>query len=588
MKQLYTRWGRKLDPDHVWEEYPRPLMRRSSYCSLNGRWSCCFSDTPDLPAAYEEQILVPFSPESLLSGVGRQLKPGEYLWYERVLPEFYSGKGRLLLHFGAVDEHCLVYIDGTKVGGHAGGYLPFTLDITEQVRGKKAPRLTVRVMDDSDTSYHARGKQKLKRGGMYYTAQSGIWQSVWMEEVPEDFIGELSVKPMADTGQVRVCVAADGDHPVRISIYPAGLYEDISPDAPSLILPKEAPLLTAEGRTNTELTLDLPEVKMWNGTTPYLYPYTVTMGEDQVESYFALRTFTIEPDGRGIPRICLNHVRQFERGVLDQGYWSDGLYTAPSDEAFLFDITSMKELGYNMIRKHGKVEPERWYYHCDRLGIVVWQDIVNGGSSYKDWYVTYLGTAFSYLGVKPGDRTHHLLSRTDPAGRREYAHEMVSTIRHLSGHPCIAAWTLFNEGWGQFQTRAMTRLAKKTDPTRLIDSASGWFDEQCGDVNSIHNYFFPMTLKPEEKRAAVISEFGGYTYTIPEHSTGDDLYGYGDYANLTALQGAYEEREVEVNRLIPKGLCASVYTQVSDIEDETNGIFTYDREVQKLKLSSVI
>ncbi len=588
MKQLYTRWGRELDKAHVWEEYPRPLMRRGSYCSLNGEWAFCFTDTPDMPTDYMGQILVPFSPESLLSGVGRQLKPDEYLWYERGLPEFYSGKGRLLLHFGAVDERCVVYINGQKAGEHAGGYLPFTIDITPYVRGKRSNRLTVRVMDDSDTSYHARGKQKLQRGGMYYTAQSGIWQSVWMEEVPQDSIREILCTPKADEGKVTFRVLAKGDYPVKICVYPAGLYQDIPHDAPTLIDKNSAPVLTAEGRTNTDLTVDISEEKKWELNTPYLYPYTVTLGEDQVESYFALRTFTIEPDSRGIPRICLNHTRQFQRGVLDQGYWSDGLYTAPSDEAFLFDLTSVKDLGYNMIRKHGKIEPQRWYYHCDRLGIVVWQDIVNGGSAYQDWYVTYLGTAFSYLGIKPGDRMHRLLSREDAQGRKEYAREMVSTIRLLKDHPSIAVWTLFNEGWGQFQTRAMTRLARKTDPTRLIDSASGWYDERCGDFNSIHNYFFPMTLKAEKERASVLSEFGGYTYTIPEHSVSEDLYGYGDYENLTALMGAYEERETEVNRLIPKGLCASVYTQISDVEDETNGIFTYDREVRKLGRSSII
>ncbi len=595
MKRLYTRWGKDLDPAHVREEYPRPMMRRDSCLCLNGSWNYCISKSEDHPAVWDGQILVPFSPESLLSGVDRQLLPGEHLWYERDLPEFYSGNGRLLLHFGAVDQCCRVYIDGNYAGGHFGGYLPFTLDITAFAAKEVPHRLSVCVTDVSDTSWYARGKQKLKRGGMYYTAQSGIWQPVWLEEVPQDHVLGLDCTPDADHGQVMIRVRSDRRMPVTIRLYPAGLFMDLTKDQPlseAETGSDDTPLIYT-GFSNEDMIINVENPRLWNCETPYLYPYRITLGDpddtspDQVESYFALRTFTIEPDENGLPRLCLNHKVQFERGVLDQGYWSDGLLTAPADAAFVFDITSVKELGYNMIRKHVKIEDARWYYHCDRLGMIVWQDMVNGGTSYQDWYVTYLGTALSLLRIKPGDKHPWLLSRKSLEGKREWAQEMCTAIRLLKNHPCISTWVLFNEGWGQFNTKKLTEIAKKEDPYRLIDSASGWFDQGCGDMNSIHNYFFPMTLKAETHRASAISEFGGYTYTVPEHSVSEDLYSYGDYDSPAALQSAYEKRESEVNALIPKGLSANIYTQISDVEDETNGIFTYDREVRKLHKSSL-
>ena len=623
MKSLYTRWGKSLCPDHVLEEYPRPLLHRNSFCSLNGYWNYRFLSKEHLsslckdtfgesanPGAFpnrlpedshmlwDGKILVPFSPESLLSGVNRQLMPEEYLWYERPLPAFFSGRGRLLLHFGAVDQSCRVFINQTPVGDHHGGYLPFTIDITDHVTGYSEPKLQVLVSDPSDTSWHARGKQKLQRGGMYYTAQSGIWQTVWLEEVPDNYITKLSAAPDADHGTVVVQAQAARRLPIQITIY-APQREDLfyDPDPAALSCTETEPakaaaaavIATAEGFTGEDIPISLQSLQLWDCDTPWLYRYCVktvptahTEPTDYVDSYFAFRTFTIEKDEKGIPRICLNHRPQFQRGVLDQGYWSDGLYTAPADAALVFDILSMKKLGYNMIRKHIKIEPQRWYYHCDRLGMVVWQDMVNGGTSYADWYVTYAGTAFSLLNIKPSDRHKRLLSRRDAEGREEFAREVCSTIALLKQHPSIAVWVIFNEGWGQFETEKMTALTRTQDPTRLIDAASGWFDQGCGDLNSFHNYFFPMKLRPEKDRAAVLSEFGGYSMAIPDHVISEELYGYGTYQDTDSLQEAFENREAEVNALIPAGLCASVYTQVSDVEDEVNGIFTYDREIQKL------
>ena len=306
------------------------------------------------------------------------------------------------------------------------------------------------------------------------------------------------------------------------------------------------------------------------------------MGTDVVTSYFALRDFTVEPDQDGIPRICLNGQVQFQNGVLDQGYWPDGLYTAPSDEAYLFDILEMKKMGFNMLRKHIKIEPQRWYYHCDRLGMIVWQDMVNGGSCYKHWFVTYAATLLSRNNWKIPDNCLRLLSRTHKEGRKEFVHEMKKTIRLLKGHPSIAAWVIFNEGWGQFHARAITRIARECDKSRLIDQASGWFDQNGGDMQSIHHYFFKMKFAPEKERATVLSEFGGYSLRIPEHSAYSKLYGYGTFKNAADLKRAYERRMAEIRQQIPAGLCAAVYTQLSDVEEEVNGIFTFDREINKL------
>ena len=276
-----------------------------------------------------------------------------------------------------------------------------------------------------------------------------------------------------------------------------------------------------------------------------------------------------------------------QKGVLDQGYWPDGLYTAPADEAMVYDIRTMKSVGFNMIRKHIKIEPQRWYYHCDRLGMVVWQDMVNGGSAYQDWYVTYLATALSCKNIKVGDRSRWLLSRKDKKGRLEFVREMRGTIRLLKRHPSIAAWVVFNEGWGQFSTRKMTEIVRQEDGTRLIDSASGWFDQGCGDMQSVHNYFFKLEVKPEEERAAVLSEFGGIALQVQGHSACEELYGYGTYTELDALNQAYKELDEKVQALIPQVLCASVYTQVSDVEEEVNGVLTFDREVQKIKTNNL-
>ncbi|MCF2567830.1 glycoside hydrolase family 2 [Mediterraneibacter glycyrrhizinilyticus] len=601
MKQLYTRWGRELDPQNVLPEYPRPLLRRSSYTNLNGYWDYAFTREFKIPEKYDGQILVPFSPEAVLSGVSRQLMPDEYLWYRRIfIIEGWNGRKsgrRLILHFGAVDQACAVYVNGQRAARHTGGYLPFEADITQLVRDGEN-ELIVAVKDLSDTSCHARGKQRLERGGMFYTAQSGIWQTVWMEEVPETYIQTIESVTDPDAGTVRIRVTAaennkyegtevktsghqEGDRasglPVQVQIHRPGLYTDSCEYSGA-----EEILCRAIGSAGEWIEIAIPDIMLWTCETPYLYFYTVTLGEDQAESYFAMRRFSVEKDEKGIPRICMNGEVQFQNGVLDQGYWPDGLYTAPSDEAMIFDITEMKRCGFNMVRKHIKIEPQRWYWHCDRLGIVVWQDMVNGGEAYRYWFVTYLATVMSWRNIKIKDSHPWLLARRERTGRTEFVREMKETIRLLKGHPSICTWVIFNEGWGQFQTKELTCIAREADPDRLIDPASGWFDQGGGDLQSVHNYFFRLKVRPEKERAAVLSEIGGHTYREPDHSACEELYGYGACRDKEALGRAYRELTKKVKKLIPQGLCASVYTQWTDIEEEINGVYTWDREVRKI------
>ena len=598
MKQLYTRWGKNLDRDHVLEEYPRPLLMREDYQILNGWWDYAFTIDYKQPQQYEGRILVPFSPETALSGVGRQLKPNEYLWYRRNfdLPGWDREKGqnRILLHFGAVDQSCEVRINGHKVKRHTGGYLPFEVDISRYAQ-ESANELIVAVKDLSDTSYHSKGKQKLNAGGMFYTAQSGIWQTVWLEKVPETYIKEIKTVPDIEKKIIRIKVSSSystdkknvdklsRNLPIEIKIRKPGLYPD-PVVKPSQISTEDMLETAVQAVSDKWIEIPIESISLWNCETPYLYYFEVKLGDDRAISYFAMRKFSLETKvHEEFLRICLNGEVQFQNGVLDQGYWPESLYTPPSDAAMIFDIQEMKKTGFNMVRKHLKIEPQRWYYHCDRLGIVVWQDMVNGGSYYKHWFVTYGATLLSWLRIPMRDVYPRLLSREAKAGRLEFIREMKETIRLLGNHPSIAAWVIFNEGWGQFQTEDMTRIVRRLDPNRLIDQASGWFDQGGGDFSSLHNYFFKLFIRPERERASVLSEFGGYSYREPGHCAKEKLYGYGICKNKKDLEKRFLERWSGVRNLIPQGLSASIYTQWTDVEEEVNGVFTYDREVRKIE-----
>lgn len=569
-RQLRTRWSKTIDKNHVLQEYPRPLMERESYVNLNGFWEYAFTENHKCPGEFQGEILVPFSPECELSGVGRQLKPGEYLWYRRELPPEVKGgtDSRWILHFGAVDQFAVVFVNKKKVISHTGGYLPFSVDITDALT-EWENQLIVQVQDTSDTSWHARGKQKLEDGGMFYPAQSGIWQTVWMEQVPADYIENLVITPDYDRGTVEVKALSRGDFPVKV-------YITSDMDA------REDVVAEGRGRSNRRIRIPLRKFRRWTPEHPHLYGIEVSMGVDRVRSYCAMRKISAGTDRKGVPRVFLNNRPYFLNGVLDQGYWPEGLYTPPSDEAMIFDIQAMKDLGFNMLRKHIKIEPQRWYYHCDRLGMLVCQDMVNGGEAYRHWYVTYMATFLEQLQLRPKDHPRGLLSRRIVNGRREFSGEMKETVRVLYSHPSIAIWVIFNEGWGQFDANYMTDLLRREDSTRLIDQASGWFDQGGGDFRSIHNYFFILRVKPE-RRISVLSEYGGYAMRVENHRKYDKKYGYKFFETEEDLESGYVR--LFERRILPamkKGLSGLVYTQLSDVEEEINGIYTYDREICKI------
>ncbi|WMJ86542.1 glycoside hydrolase family 2 protein [Anaerocolumna sp. MB42-C2] len=568
--QLYTKWGEELDTDHILEEYPRPQLKRDNYTILNGYWKYCITKKKEKPVKFDGKILVPFSPESTLSGVMRNVTPSDYLWYERVLPIDKIPKGkRCILLFGAVDQYCEVFINNNKIKRHIGGYLPFSVDITKYItEGNNT--ITVRVMDLTDSSYHSRGKQVQKRGGMFYTAQSGIWQTVWMEWVPEQYIKSIKITPSVDNCCIQLEIFMNHwemktrENEIRVDIYEnQKLIESIKDFGTSFIIP-------------------IKEPKLWSPENPFLYDMIITVGEDRVESYFAMRKFEVKQDEEGVPRLFLNNKAYFHNGVLDQGYWPDGLYTAPSDEAFIYDIQKTKELGFNMLRKHIKIEPLRWYYHCDRLGVIVWQDMVNGGGKYNMIWCGYLPTLFPKLVSKIKDNCYYLFSRANKNGRKEWCFECKKTVELLYNCPSIAVWVTFNEGWGQFDAVKAVELIRGMDKTRLIDQASGWFDQMGGDFSSVHNYFRKLDVILEN-RAAVLSEFAGFVCYIPRHSFSKHIYGYKIYVNKEQLNDAVQKLyNIEIKKLIKKGLSATVFTQLSDVEDEVNGIMTYDRKICKI------
>ena len=565
---------------HPLPEYPRPALRRDSFESLNGLWQFAITKSAQLPRQWEGDILVPYSPETRASGVGRTLQPGEWLHYYRSFALPAGSEGRVLLHFGAVDYACAVQVNGHLVGGHRGGYWPFTFDITEALNADHN-RLWVAVQDPTGAGVQARGKQTLRPGGMFYPAQSGIWQTVWLERVPDNYIETLTVTPDYDarTVTVRARTAKPGGAVNLWAVVRAGgvtIAEDWGSD---------------EADRDGEVTMNIPEEHFfpWSPDSPFLYDLTVgtTQGEeesfDTVHSYFALRKWSCAPDARGVLRFCLNDRPLLLNGLLDQGYWPEGLYTPPSDAAVVHELQTIKELGFNLLRKHAKIEPQRWYYHCDKLGLIVWQDMVNGGEPYRLWFVTYLTNVLQPLLRKLPDTAalRGLLSRRSEASREEYGRELEATVEALQGHPCIGCWVPFNEGWGQFDAAQAVETLRTLDPGRLVDEASGWYDQGGGDVDSRHNYFYPLHLRPG-RRTVALSEYGGIAWPMPGHEPPRRTYGYGTAKSRAELTGRY--RKLQLETVLPQlrnGLSALVYTQVSDVEDEVNGLFTYDRQAVK-------
>lgn len=529
----------------IHNDYPRPQLQRESFISLNGEWDFAVTKST-CPPVFDRKILVPFAPESALSGIGEAYGDDDVLWYKRrfTLPEDFI-KGKVLLHFEAVDQYCSVLLNGTPVGEHEGGYIPFTLDITDFL--KEENELAVRVTDRLDSALLPYGKQKRKRGGMWYTPTTGIWQTVWLESVPEQYVQDICITPTLTFADIFVEGVSDGV--IRFE-------------------GKEIPLCDGLAR----LTPAAPVC--WTPETPVLYPFTVCAGEDTVSSYFALRTLESKVID-GVPRLCLNGSPYFFHGLLDQGYWANSGMTPPSSQSFERDILQMKSLGFNMLRKHIKVEARRFYYDCDRLGMVVFQDMVNNSD-----YSFMLDTALPTLGfLRKNDKRSH----RDPAKRTAFMTTMAQTVRLLRNHPCICLWTIFNEGWGQFDADGAYHKLKKMDPTRLIDSASGWFIPTQSDVDSRHIYFRKVRLSVKEK-PLILSEFGGLTYKVEGHvAYPERSYGYGTCKNRAELASKLTALyEMQVLPLVKKGLSAAVYTQISDVEEEINGLVTFDRKVLKI------
>lgn len=563
MRALYTPWGETLDRACPLPEYPRPQLVRESYLCLNGLWDYAVEDGDEYTRRNAGKILVPFAPESLLSGCGFQLQSGETLWYERTftLPEGFR-RDRVLLHFGAVDQCCRVLVNGREAGRHEGGYLPFCLDITALLTDGEQ-RLTVAVTDDADSGVYGMGKQRYRRGGIWYTATSGIWQTVWLESVPENYVKSIRLTPDLDERALRWHIEADRPAGARFTVRAAGT-------------------VIAEGCAdedgNGTAVIPAAQLRPWRPEDPFLYDVEIVLEEDRVTSYFGMRKCSLmQHEGRTV--LALNNEPYFQSGLLDQGYWSDGLYTPPSDEAMRHDIETAKGLGFRMLRKHIKIEPLRWYYHCDRLGMLVWQDMVSGFERFDPLYTQ----ALPFLGIHLNDRPSRRLGRAGAAGRAQYERELEDTVALLYNCVSLYLWTPFNEGWGQFDAARMAEKVRALDPTRLVDHASGWHDQGAGDLRSCHVYYRPVRLKHDGRRALALTEFGGYSLPVEGHCTAEKAFGYRTYRDAERWMDAVEKLyENEVIPLITaEGLSAAVYTQISDVEDEVNGLLTFDRRVCK-------
>ena len=559
--RIMTEWGENLDPSNVHQEYPRPQMVREDWINLNGMWNYAVTsaDLQDSECA-DGKILVPFSIESALSGVGRRVTGEDALWYEReiVVPVRWKGK-RVMLNFGAVDWHAQVYVDGEFAGEHKGGYAPFTFDITDLLKKGRKHSLKVKVLDATDKSWQPRGKQILEPYGVWYTAVTGIWQTVWMEAVPASHVKSYLATSDIDNGKLAVNVE---------TLMQEG-------EVCKVVLSDEGDVVAvAEG---CDVVLEVPQMKLWTPDAPHLYDLEISILRDgkvvdAVKGYTAMRKISYGKDHTGHHRIFLNNEPVFQFGTLDQGWWPDGLYTAPCDEALAFDIIKTKEMGFNMIRKHVKVEPARWYWHCDRLGMMVWQDMPN----------TYENTG------KPWN--YHEFDKVDDSifpeeGKINYYNEWSEIIKANRVFPCICVWVPFNEAWGQFDTEAVAAFTRALDDTRLIDYASGgnFYTDCCGEIHDIHNYPEPIMYLYDPARINVLGEYGGLGMPVKGHLWQDsDNWGYAQYKTADEVLKTYETYAVKLSYLIDYGFSAAIYTQITDVEGEVNGLMTYDRKVVKL------
>jgi len=543
---LMTRWAADVSPTNAHPEYPRPQLVRPDWQNLNGLWDYAVRPVgTGKPDSFDGQILVPFPIESALSGVMKTLGPKETLWYRRTtkIPQAWQGR-RIRLLFGAVDWHCKVFVNGREVGQHRGGYDRFAFDITDCLHWNGPEEITVQDSDPTEAD-QPRGKQSLKPEGIFYSPSSGIWQTVWLEPVPVECIESLwmTPDPDSDVGGLRLRVSVNN------------LSDDLRVEA--VALDGKVVVGRVSGAAGAEMVLPIPKPRLWSPDSPFLYDLQVTLKKggqkvDEVSSYFGMRKVGLLKNNQGVACITLNHKPLFQIGTLDQGFWPDGIYTAPTDDALWSDIAFLKEAGFNLMRKHVKVEPDRWYYWCDKLGILVWQDIPSANNA-------------------------------TPEGQREFEVELSHIVKDQYNHPSIILWVLFNEGWGQYDTQRLTQSLKTLDPSRLVDDASGWVDTLAGDIVDGHGYPGPASLEPEARRATVIGEFGGLGLVADGHCWSSNHWAYRLEPDAQALGEDYAQLLQKVWNLHNlHGLSAAVYTQTTDVETECNGLLSYDRSVAKL------
>ena len=559
--RISTQWSEQVNPDNVLPEYPRPIMERTEWKNLNGLWDYAIIEKgKHTPSVFDGKILVPFAVESSLSGVGKTVGAEKELVYRCSfdVPSSWKGK-RVLLHFGAVDWRTDVWVNEVKVGSHTGGFTPFSFDITEALQGKNNT-LMVKVWDPTDKGYQPRGKQVSRPEGIWYTPVTGIWQTVWLEPVSESYIQDLRITPDIDNSLLSLKALvkdATSKDLVEVKVF-------------------DGQQLVAQGKSiNGEcVQVAMPEnAKLWSPESPFLYTLKVSLKQggklvDEVSSYAAMRKYSSKRDANGIVRLELNNKPLFQFGPLDQGWWPDGLYTAPTDEALLYDIQKTKDFGFNMIRKHIKVEPARWYTYCDKLGIIVWQDMPSGDRN-PEWQ-----------NRKYFEGTEMKRSAESEACYRKEWKEIMDA---LYSYPCIGTWIPFNEAWGQFKTPEIVEWTKQYDPTRLVNPASGGNHYTCGDMLDLHNYPAPELYLYDAQRATVLGEYGGIGWVVQGHIWEPDRnWGYIQFNSSKEVTDEYVKYAEKLYDLIPRGFSAAVYTQTTDVEVEVNGLMTYDRKVIKL------
>lgn len=571
---LKTRWTDTVSDTNPLPEYPRPQFVRDNWMSLNGVFQYAIKPSSyEWINDYDGEIIVPFAVESMLSKVQKPLYPSERLWYKKsfTLPDTMKNRN-ILLNFGAVDWQCKVYINKALVGTHSGGYCSFQFDITDYlIDGEN--ELVVCVYDPTDKGWQQRGKQVLKIHGFWYTATSGIWQNVWLEAVHKAHIDRIKLTPDIDNNCIKVkTFVSDKDTHIKATVF----------DKNNIV-------------ANKDISLDdeifLKEINLWSPENPFLYDIRIDLYKgdllvDSIKSYFGMRKYSVGKDKYGVNRFFLNNKPYFQKGLLDQGYWSDGGMTPPTDDAMIYDIVTMKKLGFNMLRKHIKVELDRWYYHCDRLGMLVWQDMVSGG----EYIGTFRAGVLPLLHIKQKDSNYKKFKRTEKKWRDDYKSELNQMLNQLYNHTSICCWVPFNEGWGQFDSANIAESVKKFDSTRLVDHASGWYDHGAGDFQSIHKYVLPVRMPKKDDRVFALTEFGGYSRIVSDHTWDErKSFGYQMYKYKDQLTNAYKNLyEKQIIPLIDKGLSAVIYTQISDVENEVNGIMTYDREHIKMDERTLI